>query len=309
MHRATLRCAVRSGKAEVRPVQTIKWGKFPMADIAIPVRPLQVPTRALIGFFALTFAITWGVVSIYIFAPEWASSSFGEITGSHPFFFLATWAPAISAFVLVLFYSGLAGIKAFLSRLLLWRGSLLWAAFLLVGIPVVFMTGSLMKAGPLLTPIPDEGVGAIVAILFMMLFLGPIEEFGWRGVAQPLLQRHVAPFWAGAIIGTVWGIWHLPAFFLSGTVFAAWNFFPFLVGNITIAILVTPIFNSTRGSLLWPMLFHWQLINPFWPDAQPYDTWLLVAVTAVVVWWNRETMLTRDDAVTDVIPAEQGVGQ
>ncbi len=280
-----------------------------MADIAETARPRQVPTRALIGFFALTFAITWGIVAIYIIAPEWASASFGEISGSHPFFFLATWAPAISAFSLVLYYCGLAGLKAFLSRLFLWRGPVRWAAFILVGIPIVFMIGSLMKGGPLLTATSDEGNGTIVALLFMMLFLGPVEEFGWRGVAQPLLQRHFAPLWAGAIIGTVWGIWHLPAFFLSGTVFAAWNFFPFLVGNITIAILITPIFNSARGSLLWPMLFHWQLINPFWPDAQPYDTWILVAVAVVVVWWNRETMLSRDSAVTDVIPAERGGGK
>ena len=280
-----------------------------MADIAAPVRPRQVPSHALIGFFALTFAITWGVVGMYIIVPEWASSSFGEINGSHPFFFLATWAPAISAFALVLFYGGLKGFKAFLSRLLIWRGPAMWAAFILGGIPIIFMIGSLMKGGPLRTPIPDQGAGAIVSLLFMMLFLGPVEEFGWRGVAQPLLQRHVAPLWAGAIIGTVWGIWHLPAFFLSGTVFAAWNFFPFLVGNITLAILVTPIFNSSRGSLLWPMLFHWQLINPFWPDAQPYDTWLLVAVAVVVVWWNRETMLSRDDTATDVIPGERRIGQ
>lgn len=88
-----------------------------MAYIAEPIRLRQVPTRALIGFFALTFAITWGIVAIYIIAPEWASASFGEISGSHPFFFLATWAPAISAFSLVFFYGGLAGLKAFLSRL------------------------------------------------------------------------------------------------------------------------------------------------------------------------------------------------
>jgi membrane protease YdiL (CAAX protease family) len=45
----------------------------------------------------------------------------------------------------------------------------------------------------------------------MMLFLGPIEEFGWRGVAQPLLQRHMAPIWAGLLIGATWGLWHMPA--------------------------------------------------------------------------------------------------
>ena len=63
---------------------------------------------------------------------------------------------------------------------------------------------------------------------------------------------------------------------------------------MTLAVLVTPIFNSARGSLLWPMLFHWQLINPFWPDAQPWDTIILVGVAVIVVWWNRDTMFTRE---------------
>lgn len=273
-----------------------------MADIASTIRPFQVPSRSIIAFYAITFAISWGIVGVYIFAPDWAPSRFGEITGSHPFFFLITWSPAISAFALVLYCGGIDGLKSFLSRLLIWRISGMWALLVLIGIPLVFMLGSLLKGGPLIAPLPPEGAAAMFAVLAMMLFLGPIEEFGWRGVAQPILQRHLAPLWAGAVIGVFWGIWHLPAFFLSGTVFAGWDFLPFFVGNVTLAILVTPIFNSSRGSLLWPMLFHWQLINPFWPDAQPYDTWILVVVTAVVVWWNRATMLRRGDAVADVIP-------
>ena len=273
-----------------------------MPDFAAPTRSFLVPSHALTGFIVLTFAITWSVVGVYIVAPGWASAEFGEISGSHPLFFLATWAPAISAFALVLYFGGVSGLKAFVSRLLLWRLSLLWVAFILIGLPIVFMIGSSLKSGPLIAPIPPEGFGAVVAVTFMMLFLGPVEEFGWRGMAQPILQRHMAPLWAGMIIGTIWGIWHLPAFFLSGMVFAGWGFFPFLLGNITLAVLVTPIFNSSRGSLFWPMLFHWQLILPIWPDAQPYDTWILLVVTAAVVWWNRETMLHRKGAVTEVVP-------
>jgi len=263
----------------------------------------------LVAFFIIAFAITWGVIGSYIFWPDAVSARFGEISGSHPFFFLATWAPAIAAFAVVLMRGGISGMTRFLSRLTLWRCPAPWWAFILIVIPLVFMAGSLIKGGPLLVPLPPEGAGPVVALMFMMLFLGPVEEFGWRGVAQPLLQRYVAPFWAGAFIGTVWGIWHLPAFYLAGVVFAEWSFLPFFVGNIVLAILVTPIFNATRGSLLLPMLFHWQLINPFWPDAQPWDTWLLVVVAGIVVWWNRETMFTREGAVTEVIPGELGAGR
>ena len=275
-----------------------------MTDETAPIRCFRPSSRTLIAFLVLTFGITWGIAGSYILLPELASTTFGEINGSHPLFFLATWAPAISAFVLVLYFAGLSGVRVFLSRLLLWRCSPGWATFILIGIPLVFITGSLLKGGPVFAQISAGGTGAMVTVLFMMLFLGPIEEFGWRGVAQPILQRHVAPIWAGTIIGTIWGVWHLPAFFLSGTVHAGWNFLPFFVGNVTLAILVTPIFNRSRGSLFWPMLFHWQLINPFWPDAQPYDTWILVAVATVVVWWNRDTMFTREGAVTEVIPGK-----
>lgn len=259
---------------------------------------------ALITFVALTFAITWGVIGSYIFWPDVMRARFGEISGAHPFFFLATWAPAIAAFSVVLIYGGLAGLRGFLSRLLMWRCPAPWWAFIVIVIPLVFMAGSLLKGGPPLAPIPPEGAGAIVSLMFMMLFLGPIEEFGWRGVAQPLLQRYLPPIWAGTLIGATWGLWHLPAFYLAGVVFAEWSFLPFFIGNITLAMLVTPIFNATRGSLLLPMLFHWQVINPFWPDAQPWDTWLLVGVMIVVVWWKRDMMFSRTGAVTEVIPGE-----
>ncbi|WP_249200402.1 type II CAAX endopeptidase family protein [Thetidibacter halocola] len=259
-------------------------------------------SRSLAAFLAITFAITWGILGGYIFWSAPMITLFGALHGGHPLFFLATWAPAIAAFAVVSWHGGGDGLRAFLSRLTFWRCPAWGWALILVVIPLVYMAGSRIKGGPLLAPLPPEGAGPVVSLLLMMLFLGPVEEFGWRGVAQPLLQRRVAPLWAGAIIGTIWGLWHLPAFFLSGVVFAEWQFLPFFVGNVTLAILVTPIFNAARGSLLLPMLFHWQLINPFWPDAQPWDSWILVAVTAGVVWLLRDRMLTREGVVTDVIP-------
>lgn len=267
-----------------------------------------MPTRAIPLFLAITFLITWAIVGAYVLAPEMASSWFGELSGSHPLFFLATWSPAIAAIVMVLSHSGASGLGRFLSRLLLWRAPAGWVVFVLIGLPLVFMSGSLVKGGPVLTAMPPEGAGAMVAVMFMMLFLGPVEELGWRGVLQPLLQRHMARIWAGAVVGTIWGVWHLPAFYLASTVFGGWNFLPFFFGNVVLAVIVTPILNSSGGSLLWPMLFHWQLINPFWPDAQPWDTWILAGIAVVFIWWNRKTMFSRAGAVTEVIPPRPHAG-
>ena len=137
--------------------------------------------------------------------------------------------------------------------------------------------------------------------MFFMLILGPIEEFGWRGLAMPLLQRLMTPLTAGLVLGVIWGVWHLPAFYLSGTPQSNWAFLPFFAGSVSISVILTPLFNASRGSILLPLLYHFQLNGPLWPDAQPYDTIFFVAAAVIVVWLNRGTMFTREGAVTDVI--------
>src|SRR6056297_3427331 len=118
--------------------------------ITMPTRPIScssrgIPASALMLFLAATFLVTWGLIGIYVLAPATAAAKFGEISGSHPFFFLATWSPAIAAFGVVLFYSGMPGLRAFLSRLSLWRCSWGWVAFILLFLPLVFVAGSLIK--------------------------------------------------------------------------------------------------------------------------------------------------------------------
>lgn len=210
-----------------------------------------------------------------------------------------------AAFAVVLTFGGIQGARAFLSRLGLWRCPAAWASFLLLGIPLVFAAGAAVKGTLFTVPLPFDTLGAALSAMVFMLFLGPVEEFGWRGVALPILQRHMAPLWAGLIIGATWGLWHLPAFYLRGTVHSGWGFAPFFVGNVCLSLIVTPLFNASRGSILWPALFHFQVNNPLWPDAQPYDTYFFVGVAALVVGINRRAMLTRDGAVAEVFAPDK----
>ena len=150
------------------------------------------------------------------------------------------------------------------------------------------------------------GWGPLLGLLVLRMLTGPVEEFGWRGVLQPLLQRRMAPIWAGLLVGIVWGVWHIPAFFLSGTPQSAWGIMPFFVGAIAVSLIITAMFNASRGSLLLPVLVHVQLNNPIWPDAQPYDTvfFVALAVLAVALTWPR--MIGREPASTQVISADPG---
>lgn len=262
-----------------------------------------VPTRSIIGFVLITLAISWGIAGAYIFLPNLMTGLFGAMEGAHLLYFLMAWGPSIAAVILVFRHGGKAGLRVFLGRLLQWRAPAHWWVLVVLGFPLIFMAGSLIKGGPMLAPM-DNGLGEVLVIAVIMLFLGPVEEFGWRGFAQPVLQRLVAPFWTGALIGLAWGVWHLPAFYLSGTVYADWDFPLFLTGCTALGILVTPMFNDARGGLMLPVLFHWQLILPIWPDTQPWDTWIIVALATIVSWWNRKEMFHAPGPVTAVIPGK-----
>jgi len=253
------------------------------------------PMRTLVPFTLITFGLAWGVLALFIFLPGPMTAAVGPLTGDHPLFFLAVYAPAIAALVVIAATSGPGGLRRYLGKVMRWRCSWSWAVFLLLGVPAVFYAGAALKGSPMSPSVP-------LLALLLAAVKGPVEELGWRGFALPMLQRRLAPAWASLVLGLVWGVWHLPAFMLSGTQQSAWSFTPFLIGTVAISVVATALFNATRGSMLLVAVLHFQLMNPLWPDAQPYDTWLLVAVAAVVLWRQRGLMFGGRGAVTEVVP-------
>jgi hypothetical protein len=73
----------------------------------------------------------------------------------------------------------------------------------------------------------------------------------------------------------------------------------------SIALFLVLTFGIARGSIFLPALFHFILINPVWPDAQPYDTYLFALIALVIVWFNRKIMFSRAYSITEVIPLER----
>nr|MBF0223653.1 CPBP family intramembrane metalloprotease [Desulfobulbaceae bacterium] len=269
----------------------------------IPVRePYRVPFRSFTPFLLISFGLAWGILGLYILLPERMGAVFGQLTGNHPLFFLAVYAPAIASFILVVSHGGFTGLQSFLGRVLLWRCSAAWYAFLIIGIPLIFIGGSWFRGNLFTEPFPFPSFQSLVAALVLAAIKGPIEEFGWRGLALPLLQRKFAPLWAGLILGAIWGLWHMPAFLLSGTQQSEWSFTAFFAGCLAISVIVTALFNESKGSILLSALFHFSLMNPIFPDAQPYDTYLLIIVAVLVVWRKRNNMLKKQGAVVEVIP-------
>ena len=183
-----------------------------------------------------------------------------------------------------------------------------WWLLIILGIPAAFYLGTLLK-GNFGEPFPFSPWTGVVPALAIALFIGPIEEFGWRGLALPLLQRRFAPFWASIVLGVIWALWHIPAFLLSGAPQSNWSFPAFFLGVVAVSVILTTMFNAARGSLLIPVLFHFQTNGPAWPDAQPWDTLVFCLMATVVVAVNRKALFAREGSVTDVLMVEPSLSK
>jgi membrane protease YdiL (CAAX protease family) len=255
-------------------------------------------SRRLWPFFLLAFGISWGIFGLIASFPDAVERLTGEISAANPLFIIMVYGPAIAALLLVAPAAGLAGLRAFLARLLIFAIPGRWFLVILLALPALFYIGAAIKGAPL---VPDglPGFPAILGAMALMAVLGPVEEIGWRGFALPLLQRRLSPLAASLVLGLIWGIWHLPAFFLSGTPQSNWGFLPFLIGATALSVIATGLFNATRGSLFWVALMHYQLILPLWPDAQPWDTPLTVLLALGLLWMFRADY-SRERAVTKI---------
>lgn len=138
-----------------------------------------------------------------------------------------------------------------------------------------------------------------VALAFPLLVLGwlpsspLLEEFGWRGLALPLLQGRRNALVSPVVPGLGWGVWHLPLMVAYGD-----QPVPYLLLIVPQAVLMTWVVNSTRGSMLLAMLFHASLataLTTLYPGSRSMVevalTWLLAA--AVVLRYGPRDLARR----------------
>ena len=266
------------------------------------VRHGELTTSSVWWFFVATFVLSWGVGALVVTFLDQVESVLGPLGYTNPAFILMVYAPGFVGVFLVWRHYGLRGLRSFFRRMTLWRMSTSWWLVLLLGMPGVFYAGAVVTGN--VSDFPFDPWYGVFPALVPALLIGPIEELGWRGVALPLLQRRFAPLYSALILGVVSAVWHTPAFFMSGTKQAAWNFWPFFFGVIAISVILTPMFNAAGGSLFVAVLFHAQMNGPAWPDAQPWDMLGFVLVAVIVTWVNRNTMLHRGGGATAVLADE-----
>ena len=216
------------------------------------------------------------------------------------------------------------GIWELLGRALIWRVDLRWWLFALL-FPIIPSLGGLYLARLLGGPAIDwSGMSPVYTliplILFLTIFAGLAEEFGWRGFAIPRLQARYNIFLTCLVIGTFHALWHIPLFFIEGTMQHTMaqdaGFIPafpvYAVFVIALSVQLAWLFNNTKGSVLLAAIFH-GAINA-WNDyidiyrghmgnLYAYTAvMVIVAIVIVLVFWRRELFAKKVSAVKSLHP-------
>jgi membrane protease YdiL (CAAX protease family) len=223
----------------------------------------------LFSFFFMAYAFSW-ILTIPSILAEWG---FLPASLFQLFFFIKAFAgPFLAGFIMVNITEGKEGVARFWRRFIQVKASWYWYVMILLGIPALFLLGIAIQPGALSSfqGLPRNSLSYYLVyylIAFLITFCagGPLaEEPGWRGFALPRMQSRFGGLGGALLLGVVWAFWHLPDFLTSaqgggpGTGWGAFftNLPIFVVMVVAISVVMTWVFNHTRGSLFIMILLH-----------------------------------------------------
>lgn len=212
--------------------------------------------RELTLYFVITMIVTWTL---------WMPAVFDSNGRDVPSVLLivslmASFTPSIVGLSLERRFRGGASFKEELRT----RLSLNFAKRWLLAIPVFFFATAGLSYGLMLLFLPNfEPIRPLSwqmapLVFLQILFIGGAlgEEFGWRGFALPRLLQQTSPLRATLLLGVVWSFWHIPLFFMSGTVQSNIPIWQFLLQNTLLAFYYTWLYMKTRGNLVLMIYLH-----------------------------------------------------
>ena len=217
--------------------------------------------KPVVVFFVLAYTFSWAWVI------PWTATGHTVYEGhGWPTHFPSVLGPMLAAFVVTAWTAHRRGIRALSAAMIRWRiGWRWWIAAVSPLLCLVVVLGVLKVSGARTPPLDDfarfsgvpAGLGIVGVTLVIILVDGLGEETGWRGYAQPQLQRRFGPITATLIIALLWAGWHFPLFFFLDSYkgFKAPMLPVFVLGLACGALILTWMYNHT-GSILAVAVWH-----------------------------------------------------
>ena len=204
-------------------------------------------------FVAALFLVPW-IIGFVVPPPSGTLSSFLVA------FLPLVWSPTILAIGFVVVRNGSRGLRNELTARLAYRRgsapSLLFAGV----VPILAVAIAVFSARAAGDGAPFIGSSALMQAIILQVITGAVgEELGWRGFLLPRLGQLTGMTAASWIMGMLWSLWHVPAFF-DATL--PHYFMPMLVVLPFIAffgVFIGFMFNRAGESVLATMAAHLSL--------------------------------------------------
>ena len=263
-----------------------------------------IKRHALLTYYALTFAISWGAVLGMMGLTDIPTTK-AQIEAMLPVAIVAMLlGPSLSGLLLIGLVDGKAGLRDLRSRLGQWRVGARWYALALLLAPLIIL--AVLMALALISPayLPgiftrDDKLARLFLGLVSAVVTGICEELGWTGFVTPRLRQRYSVLATGLIIGVLWGVWHIVPMVImpsvaysapfSPAVYIAVRTLSFLVGSlVAFRVLMVWVYDRTQ-SLLLLILMHTGLTAAniiYEPEALGGSSnFILDFVTAAVFWF------------------------
>lgn len=245
-------------------------------------------------YFLATYAWTWSFFSIaYLMGVS------GESGGSIGVLlvFLGLIGPAVITLILINIALNKKGRQDYWKRLIDCKripGKWYLVAFLLV--PAISILAAIISGYWNIYSFTNKVSTSLFLAMIIIPVVPLIEELGWRGYVLDRLQEKYTALTSSLILGTLWGFWHLPVFFLQDSSlsvlsFSSFAFWGFMINLIALSVCFTWIYNNTNRSTLSAILFHFVLEFSADTGLIPWDRpehlynvalWVIVAVGITV---------------------------
>jgi membrane protease YdiL (CAAX protease family) len=225
-----------------------------------------ITNRPLTAYFVLAFGLMW------LFAlPLALSRTHGSgllpydlsDTLGNALYLLATFSgPTVAALIVTGVTEGSAGVVRLLKRFVQWRVQPRWYLVALAINLLIWLLAYMALMGSELLVVAVNHWSLLLStflplVAFGIIFPSIAEEPGWRGFALPRLQQRHGPVVASLILGSLHGLWHLPALMTKnfGPLPLA-NYLPFMLTAALATVIYTWVYNRTSGSVLLAILLH-----------------------------------------------------
>ena len=205
---------------------------------------------------------------------------------------IASWGPIIAAFVVTASTEGKTGVRTLWGRFWNRNMSAKWLLVTLLFLPTLALVDNLvirLLDGQVYPVFFSYHPAWMIVTSFAYAFFsnGVLEEFGWRGYVLPRFQARWNALASSLILGVLWIAWHAGQWFVPGSNLYQRDFWLWSLGMILLTIIMTWIFNNTKGSVLAAALFHGMIntgVFAFLLDWRYYVIELLVVVLIVIIF-------------------------